>query len=521
MSLKSSIPPGLAADCSIESIQGQKAIDWNSRFLILLGLVTLFRFAYLVISPLSLAADEAYYWDWSRQLAWGYFSKPPMVAWIIGLFSRAFGASTAVVRLPSVILATISSVAVFLLARKMFGARTAFWAAAVGMASPGAAVLGYVMTIDAPLMCFWALGLYLFWAGLEKKEGGFAEWLGLGVVIGLGLLSKQVMAGFIGLMFVFVAVSKEDRRLLTSPRLYLVCLLGLCALIPDVLWNAGHGWITIHHTESHFAGSRSVFILTFLQFVGGQIGVISPITWLLIIGLSGLLIRRFKSLDRRVLYLLTFSIVPLAGIAALSLRQKIQPNWPAPVYTAAMVLLAAWGCENISAGKTFDAWRPYFKKGITVGAVMALLTYGLPILVCVTPGPWARKVIWRVEGWGQFGIEAGRALSKVDNPQNTFLLTFDRQLAAELAFYVPDHPRVYVWRVPGAVPSSQYDIWAGPKTGLDALILCPEGKRGLRDIGSVSDYFREVRPLAGVVGGDEHRRYKLFLGKGLKKWPGN
>ncbi|MDR3568682.1 MAG: glycosyltransferase family 39 protein [Syntrophobacteraceae bacterium] len=511
--------PGAADDSGSAYGRRQTATNWNKRFVILIGLVTLFRLVYLVVSPLSLAADEAYYWDWSRRLAWGYFSKPPMVAWIIGAFTRAFGSTTAAVRLPSVVLGTISSLAVFLLARRMYDARTAFWAAAVGMASPGAAALGYIMTIDAPLMCFWALGLYFFWAGVEKKEGGFGAWAGLAVVIGLGLLSKQVMGGFIVLMFVFVAVSKEDRRLLKSPRLYLVCLLGLAALLPDVLWNVGHGWITLHHTETHFAGSRSAFFLTFADFIGGQIALISPITWLLFVTVAGISLARFKSLDKRSLYLLTFSLVPLSGIAALSLRQKIQPNWPAAVYTAGIVLLAAWGCGKFSGGSRLDAWRPYFKKGIIVGAVMALCTYGLPFWAAAVPGRLASKVADRVEGWKHFGRQAGRALGDVPSPQRTFLLTFDRKLAAELAFYVPGHPRVYVWRAPGAPPTSQYDLWEGPKAGLDALIICPASDAGA-DTGAVSGYFGGgVKPLAGFVGGDGHRRYSLYLGSSLKKWP--
>ena len=497
-------------------------IDWNNRFLIFLCLVTLFRLVYLVVSPLNLAADEAYYWDWSRRLAWGYYSKPPMVAWLIALFTRMFGSSTAIVRLPSVLLATISSVAVFLLARRMFNPRTAFWAAVVGMASPGAAALGYIMTIDPPLVCFWSLGLYFLWAGLEKlekKEGGFPYWVGLTAVIGLGLLSKQVMAGFIVLMFVFAAISKDDRRLLKSPRLYLVSLLGLAALIPTLLWNARHGWVLMHNTTCHFVGIRSFFLYTFSQFIGGQIGVVSPITWLLLVILAGMLLARFKSLDRRSLYLLTFSIVPLAGIAALSMRQKIQPNWPAPVYTAGMVLLAAWGCENISAGSRFDRWRPYFKKGIIVGAVMALFTYGLPFWAMAVPGRLADKVVFRVEGWKHFGTQAGRALGDVPRPHDTFMLTFDRKLASELAFYTPGRPKVCVWHAPGAPPNSEYDLWAGPKTGMDALIICP--KSDVRfDIPAVSGYFQEIKPLQGFLGGKDHREYVLFLGNRFKKWPG-
>src|SRR5271157_2772013 len=102
-------------------------MDWNKRFFLLLVLVTVFRLVYLIAAPLDLAVDEAYYWDWSRQLDWGYFSKPPMVAWIIALFCRTFGSSPAVIRLPAALLETVSALVVFLLARRMYDSRTAFW----------------------------------------------------------------------------------------------------------------------------------------------------------------------------------------------------------------------------------------------------------------------------------------------------------------------------------------------------------------------------------------------------------
>lgn len=148
---------------------------------------------------------------------------------------------------------------------------------------------------------------------------------------------------------------------------------------------------------------------------------------------------------------------------------------------------------------------------------MALFTYGLPFWAAAVPGPWADKVADRVVGWQQFGVEAGRALKEVPRPKSTFILTFDRKLASELAFYVPGQPRVYTWRAPESSPRSQYDIWGGPKTGWDALIVCPKGDR--RDRAAVSRYFQTVKRLAGTLGGNGHRRYRLFLGTRLEKWP--
>ncbi len=492
-------------------------MDWNKRFFLLLVLITLFRIAYLFAVPVDLAADEAYYWDWSRQLDWGYFSKPPMVAWIIALFCRTFGSSPAVVRLPAVLLETVSVLVLFLLARRMYDSRTGFWAVAAAMASPGASALSCILTIDAPLMCFWSLALYMFWAALQKREGCSWEWYALAAAIGLGLLSKQVMAGFIVLIFVFAAVSRGDRHLLKSRRPYLFSLLGFASFIPPILWNAFHGWVTFHHTAIHFRASRSNFIATSTDFIAGQMGIVSPVTWILFALLAALLLFHFKSKDRRVLYLLCFSFVPLLGIAVLSLRQKIQANWPDMVYPAGMILLAAWGCGNISAGSRLDSWRPYFKKGVIVGAVMALLTYSFPFWAGAAPGLWPGRLLARLQGWQQLGVEAGRALGEVPRPQSTFILTLDRRLASELAFYVPGQPRVYNWPHPEDTPQSQYDIWDGPKIGSDALIVLSETDSRLD---AISGYFQAVGRLDNTSLGEPRCcHYNLYLGTSLKNWP--
>ena len=46
-------------------------------------LTVLARCLAIINSPLELSADEAQYWLWSNHLSWGYFSKPPLIAWLI------------------------------------------------------------------------------------------------------------------------------------------------------------------------------------------------------------------------------------------------------------------------------------------------------------------------------------------------------------------------------------------------------------------------------------------------------
>ena len=53
--------------------------------------------------PLDLAPDEAHYWQWSRHLDASYYSKGPLVAWLIRASCELLGDNVLAVRLPAVI----------------------------------------------------------------------------------------------------------------------------------------------------------------------------------------------------------------------------------------------------------------------------------------------------------------------------------------------------------------------------------------------------------------------------------
>ena len=65
-----------------------------------IGLALCYRLGVLLTLDVPLFYDEAYYFGWAEHLAFGYFSKPPMVAWSIALTST-FSESTWAVRLAS------------------------------------------------------------------------------------------------------------------------------------------------------------------------------------------------------------------------------------------------------------------------------------------------------------------------------------------------------------------------------------------------------------------------------------
>ena len=66
--------------------------------------ITGLRLLWLALQPADLYPDEAQYWIWSQQLAFGYYSKPPLVAWLIRLTTGLFGDSEFAIRLSAPLL---------------------------------------------------------------------------------------------------------------------------------------------------------------------------------------------------------------------------------------------------------------------------------------------------------------------------------------------------------------------------------------------------------------------------------
>src|SRR5438045_8185713 len=71
--------------------------------------------------PLDLAPDEAHYWDWSRHLDWSYYSKGPLVAYLIRGGCELFGPTALGVRLPAVVCGALLLASVYVLTVQVFG----------------------------------------------------------------------------------------------------------------------------------------------------------------------------------------------------------------------------------------------------------------------------------------------------------------------------------------------------------------------------------------------------------------
>lgn len=139
-------------------------------FLALLALIAAFRIVALTVNGTDLFMDEAQYWAWSRELAFGYFSKPPLIAWIIHGTTALCGDGEACVRLPAVLLHLVTAFFVYAIAARLYSDEVALWSGLGYALLPAVSLSSGIISTDVPLLAAWALALLAF-AGLMSAPG--------------------------------------------------------------------------------------------------------------------------------------------------------------------------------------------------------------------------------------------------------------------------------------------------------------------------------------------------------------
>ena len=483
------------------------------------------RVVYLITCPMELIPDEAYYWDWSRQLDWSYYSKPPLIAWLIAFATSLGGDSEFSIRLPATVLGTLGLWMVYELGRRMYGPKTAFWALLAVAASPGMTALSMLMTTDAPFLTAWTLSVYCLWRMLETDTPDI-RWLFPAIVAtGAGLLAKQTALGLFPLAVMFLASGTADRPKLKSVAFWLWLIGSASCLLPVIWWNHSHGWMTVEHTRDHFSlQTISLFrhLTLFLEFVGSQYGILSPVVCGLSLLVTGVLLTRLSSLQRRERFLLCFGGLPLVAVFALSFFQRVQPNWPVALHLTSFILLAAWSCGDASLSPRWDVFRKWLPPGIALGVAMSVAVALVPFVLPGSPLSGTKlDPTGRLRGWKDFATQVADKLALFPHGEEVLVVAVTaRAPVSELAYYLPGKPRVYRWNS-GEVVDSQHDVWDGPTEGAgrDALIVTDEMSPVPARLATAFMTLEELGPIVVTIGPTRIRRYRAWRGGTLRAWP--
>lgn len=470
------------------SERGESLFRYGCFALIAAGL--LINFTYIAYNcPLDLSGDEAHYWDWSRHLDISYYSKGPLVAYVIA-GGRALADSllggldlppAAVVRLPAVLLGALTSLGLIVLGRDMgLSWRGVLLALAICASVPMFTVGAVLMTIDAPFLCAWIWAHALI-AKTLKRERTWGWWFAAGIVVAIGILAKYTMVLIYAVIGVSILLRPDLRKRLLTKASVAGGLLGLVGFVPIAIWNARHGWVSIRHVagQAGVSGGGGFNIGGPIEYITSQLGVGNPV-WVILIVL--LLVQAVRSRRHRkasangARALLTIStIVVFAVFFAFSFFTKIQPNWPAPALMTGAVLIAAWAMHGDRTALVQQRLNRVLACGIVLGLAIAGLGRRSDVLAPLLGRLTANAPAWeltpaakydpaaRLRGWHELGTAVGEVVrAQSADDAAPIVLADDYQVSSELAFYTPGQPKVYCVQSALGERLNQYDFWTNP-----------------------------------------------------------
>jgi 4-amino-4-deoxy-L-arabinose transferase-like glycosyltransferase len=518
--------------------------------LLILGAAAL-HLAYLAyLSPVDLAPDEAHYWDWSRHLDWSYYSKGPLVAWLIrtscGIVGRwsesATGSLALAVRLPAVVCGSLLLASVYVLTVQVFGNdRLALGVVAAGLTLPLVAAASSIMTIDAPYTCLWGWALVAGHRAIFRDSLG--AWVVTGLLVGLGILAKYTAVLWIPSAGLFLLATPGFRRQLLRPGFWVMTATAALCCLPILIWNLQHDWVTFRHVfalaglAERTKAPTPINWLGPLIYLGGQCALLL-VFWFFVWLPAMIAHRPTVEPDPGVCYLWWLSAPMFLLFLAFSPKTDGgEVNWPVTAYVSGLVLGAAWLARQFQSPNC--PWRLWTRAstGVTLAVGLAL-TVGLhftsalwPVLAPLAGKPSRtnahpiRKVdpTCRLRGWRWLGREVDRVRAEVCTREGAepILAGDSWTLPGELGVYCAGHPQAYSVGLVLGDRHSQYDLWENPLDNPDRF----RGKTfvlvgGLNEaVRSAFDHIGPTRHLRYYEKGQPVSTWTVTVCRGFKGFP--
>ena len=435
--------------------------------LILVG-ITAYRCIGGFINPLPFQIDEAQYVGWSHFISFGYYSKPPFIAWAVASGQQLCSILEIVntegcARFLQPIAFMVAAFGVAGTAYRLTrSADCAMAASLIFISTPLSGFYSLFVTTDAWLLMFWSLALWALVLALQSRSTSIWLWLLCGILAGLGLLSKYSMAAFFLSAFCYFFVAGRLKRV--GP--WVGVAAALVVFSPNIFWNYANGFPTIgHHLEisqisaNHInhqsAGDR---IASAADFLLAQFGLFGPLLFVVML----LTLRAKKSPDPSVtehasasivankelilLHLMTWVILGLAVIQAFSSRSFA--NWAAPAYVSGSIL-AAHALVYCSDRVTCFSAKFILGFSLITGLIASTLLIHGPKALFLKTGEETYRVraIEKLRGWRELALGLREWVAHESQSGSKWtLLAEDRRILAALASYGhPDIETPFAW----------------------------------------------------------------------------
>ncbi len=471
------------------------------------------RVAALFLDPNSLYADETQYWLWAQNPDWGYFSKPPLIAWVIAVTTGVFGDADWAVRLSAPFLHAVTAVFLGLSAARLFGRRAGALAGLIWLTMPAVWLSSTIISTDAVLMTGWSAGLYALIRLREGPDWRFAVLLG--VAAGWAFLAKYAAIYFLLGTGLAMLVDAPARRALVSLQGLAAGAIFLALISGNLLWNAANDFATVSHTAANANWGASLFNPGELAtFVIDQFGVFGPVSFAALLLALGAALREFDfDLTRaRARLMLAVYVAPALLIVSLqAFISRAHANWAASAYAAGAILAAIWFLEG-------GRWRR-----VALGAAFTIhVVSGLALMTFAASTPLSdaaglANAFKRVREWPA----TVEAVSQVAQGAGVSAIAYDnRNDFHQMQRYGPDgEADLYMWMRYASAHNFAEATWPLPD-GYDAPVLIVSERP--EEIPLIEGDFEQIRPageIAIALGGGRERRYQLFIAQGYDPVP--
>ena len=300
--------------------------------LLFYGLLLLFGIIQCAYTELQ--DDEAYYWVYSKYLAWGYFDHPPMIAVLIKAGYAIFPNGLGVRLFP-----LLMNISTLFLIERLTEKKNPFLFYAIALSIAVIQIVGFLAIPDIPLLFFTAL--FFLWYKKFLNQPSIGNALLLGLVMALLMYSKY--HGILIILFTILS----NFSLIKMRQAWLAAGFALLLFLPHIWWQYQHDWISIRYHL--FESNTTAYKISYtLDYIWPQVLLVGPLAGLLL--LPAAFLYKPKTATERAMRFTMIGIFIFFFIS--SFKGKVEANWTLPTFVCLMVLAHQWLVEHVR----FQQW---------------------------------------------------------------------------------------------------------------------------------------------------------------------
>jgi len=479
---------------------------WRDRSLLLVGAFTILRL--LMMGLTGLGDSESYYWTWSRHMDLSYYDHPPMVAWLIWISTAIGGDNAFWTRLPSAVLFVGVCWMIYLTAVSIFKSREAgFWSLVIFNLSPLFSFGALQMVPDIPAAFFWMMCVYLVVRILDGADPLW--WYAVGATLGVGLLSKYMLAPLVPSTLLMLGWHKEYRKHLRQPHIYLGGVLGLVIFIPVLAWNYIHDFpsfkfhLVNRNQETHFQLNHMG------QFLGGQALYMSPLAWFGLLYVAWRVSKGlFKEGDKKFIPVFWLGVPPMIFFYFIGLWSKTsEPHWAAFGYLTPII---AWGAYFTFAKK---AWLKYTVASLVLSGILIALVY-VHTFKPILPLKPKYDITNLLYGWDTVGKAIEDDLKALPGEKGKFIMAHHWVMCSQIEFATKHRDKVFCINS----KTDQFDFFPEtvPPAGADFIFVADDRFEEPPDAFYLFDRAEKAQKITIFRGGAPARQFQLYRVFGYK-----